>query len=255
MRRRIMLVDPAATSKVYEDFMKAHLGVDFDICVCKRGNDCIKDLYHFNPDFIYINMMLEDMDPLMLIHDIHALKGKTAIIIGANPEDTYYIRQLESLNIHCALIAPYSLEEVGRQLCELATFAYPTSDAYTTEFMDYILLRLGIKCCVPKYESIVLAVKLKLQNPNIAAMKELYPALADKVNGTTTSVEKGIRDAIRIAREEEGNTLWKQFFPNLKDGENLHNEEFINRLALALKHYERPRISMQEFLSKRSATF
>ena len=252
MRRRIMLVDPTAASKVYSDFMMDHLGVDFDIMTCSTGYECLIDLFCFDPDFIFINMTLRDMDPLMLVTDIHAIRGKTPLIIGTDPEDTHYIKQLASLNIRCALITPYSLEEIGRQICELATFAYPINGSYAIEFLDYILLRLGFKCCGPKYESICHAVKLKSENPNITAMKELYPALAEKVGGTVNSVEKGIRDAIRIARDESVENIWAAFFPSLKSDSNLTNEEFINRLVLALRYHERPRISMEEFLSKRS---
>lgn len=252
MKRRIMFVDPIAESNEYYKFMMKYLGKDFDICVCTSGKECKNEVYLFNPDFIYISSHLKDENPISLLQDIRIFRGRTAAIIGVDPDTTYYIRQLRDLNVYRALIAPYSLEEIGRQVCEIATFAYPLDNDYIIEVLDYILLRLGVKCCGSKYECICYAVQLKLKDSMIAAMKELYPALAKRVNGTIDSVEKGMRDAIRTARNASESDYWNVIFPNNKASGGLTNEDFINRLVIAVRHNQRPSISEEEFLSGQS---
>jgi len=256
MRRRIMLVDRLANEDSYCNFMEEHLGVDFDLSFCRTKAEFYENIVSFAPDFVYVNMMsTKDMDPLALLHDIGNINGPTAIIIGTDPDDTYYIRQIYALNVICVMVAPFSIEELGRQLCEIATFAIPFGGVYSINTLDSILIRLGFKCSVQKYECFQYAVDLRLKNPAMAVMKELYPALAKKVNGTAGSVEKSFRDAIRCAREVGEPGLWSAFFPYLKKHETLSNDEFLNRVTLAVMRNERPHISMEEFLSKKKSTF
>lgn len=254
MKRRILLVDPLAIERAYSEFMFEHLGDAFDICVCSSGLECLANISIFDPDFVYISMHLSDVDPLGLIFEIRTILGQTPIIIGTDVEKTLYIRQLTSLNVVRVLIEPYGLEEIGRQLCEIATYAYPKDDDYIIEALDYILLRLGFKCCGAKYECIKHAVLMKIENPQILAIKELYPALAEIVNGTNESVEKGFRDAIRTARVKRNEGIWRAMFSRLDNREvPLPTDEFICRMVLAVRYSERPRLSMEEFLSEKSS--
>lgn len=258
MRRRIMIVDPYASSSEYVDYMTDHLGIDFELLICSNGEECYRRLFDFDPDFIYINMTIRDVAPMTLLQDLRFISAPKVIIIGTDSDDTYYTYQLRSLNVQRVLISPYSMEEVGRQLYEIATFSYAVNGGYSSEALDYILLRLGIKCSGVKYECIRYAVELKCQNAKISIMKELYPALAKRVNGTINSVEKGLRDAIRYTtantNQQRKNEIWAAFFPYAENKDTLSNDEFISRLALAVKHNERPRISMEDFLSKYSRT-
>ena len=63
--------------------------------------------------------------------------------------------------------------------------------------------------------------------------KELYPAVAEVVGGSSQQVERSIRNAIEIAWKKRNPEIWSRYFDN-QIGENAvrpTNAEFITRLA------------------------
>ena len=102
------------------------------------------------------------------------------------------------------------------------------------------------------YDVLKLAIMKKMEDFNIPMTKELYPYLAKETHGTVGSIEKGLRDLIRTARENSKESMWYLFFPCVKKNENPSNEEFTVRMARALIERQKPRLSMEEIAAIKS---
>ncbi len=97
-----------------------------------------------------------------------------------------------------------------------------------------MLLELGIPVHLIGYQELRVAVPLFAQNRLQSVTKELYPAVAKQIGGTSChGIERSIRKAIYDAWGGRNPEIWECYFPNFKDTPS--NKQFIAVLAERLQ--------------------
>lgn len=239
--RRVLIADPFANDSEFGEYLTDSLGDIFQFAFCCHGKDFHKILREFDPDVLFLNMRLPNVNCLDLLHEMHISGNMIPVVLITNSLDVYISAQTLQLNIAGVLHSPYTQDALVAQLKLIADTMELQSDQPVDNELDYILLRMGFKAGSSRYEATRCGVLEKFKTPQISLTKELYPTVGKQIGKGGACVEKCIRDSVRMAREVGDPDLWLAFFPTLKPTAYPANEEFLGRLAIALQHRQRPR--------------
>ena len=113
--------------------------------------------------------------------------------------------------------------------------------------MEYMLLRLGFKADNAAYKFTKYAILERFKCENSCLTKVIYPQIAKQNNGSSDYAEKAIRNGICHAKAAGDPDLWRAFFPALELQKSPTNDEFIRRIAMALRHREKVKKARPDF--------
>ena len=104
-----------------------------------------------------------------------------------------------------------------------------------SEFIEDILLKLGVPCSLFGYNYLVYAITIASEDEIYIRKitKKLYPAVAEKFETTTSRAERGIRHAIETGWDRcEAEAVARYFKSSVSaDRGKPTNSEFISRIA------------------------
>ena len=235
---RILIADASVKDT---QCIQAKFKDQLEIAFCTDGRDFHTMIYEFDPDILFLDLNLPHVDSLNLLRDMRLAGNMIPVAIATGHMDDSVSSALYRLSVCRAILKPWTADTLFRTIQELVEDMQNSIQLNIEDDLDYILLRLGFKAGFIRYEYIRCAVLERYKRGNVSLTKEIYPAVASIVAGGSGYVEKGIRDGIRYARLNGASDLWLSFFPALKSNKRPSNEEFLGRIAIALRKRERPR--------------
>ena len=235
---RVLIADSSVKSFQY---IQDKLGDQFDITFCDDGKLLYKIMHDIDPDIMFLSLNINNTDGLTFLRDIRSSGNRIPVAVTMGCSSEYALTPLNDLRISKILLKPWKVDSLIATIIELADEIASDAQRNIEDELHYILLRLGFKAGVTRYDYIYHAVLERYKNQTASLTKEIYPKVASIVTGGSGYVEKGIRDGIRYARGKGSTDLWLAFFPSLLPGKVPSNEEFLGRIALALHMHERPR--------------
>jgi len=243
--RRILIADPSVKDTAY---VREKLRDRFEVAFCVDGREFHGMMRQFDPDLLLLDLRLPNADGLTLLRDIRVVGNMIPIIVTSAYLQDYILAALTNLNVAAVLQKPWKLDKLLDEIRHLGPEQLPEQSVETE--LDYILSRLGYKVGNGRYRYTCKAILERYACEDCSLTKELYPKIATLVSGGKGYVEKAIREGIRYAKSVGDPELWQAFFPAVKPNEYPKNEEFISRIAIALRHRERPRKAENILLEK-----
>ena len=245
--RRVLIADPSVKDEVY---IKEKLKDVFEVAFCSDGREFYSMMSQFDPDLLLLDLRLPNAEGLTLLRDIRAVGNMIPIIVTSAYLQDYIMAALANLQVCAVLQSPWKIDKILDAICQFGETQQLDDQRPIDVELDYILIRLGYKVGSKRYQYARQAVLERYACENISMTKELYPMLEKIISGGGGCAEKAIRDGVRYAMGVGDRELWQSFFPALKKNELPKNEEFISRIAIALRHRERPRKGNCGFLEK-----
>lgn len=97
------------------------------------------------------------------------------------------------------------------------------------------LFKIGIPCGIKGFTYIVDAIQIfEERGTNIGITRELYPAIAEKRNTASTSVERAIRHAFGVARNKRDKEVIEHYIGFV----NRANSSSLKQLYIMIKREE-----------------
>ncbi len=105
------------------------------------------------------------------------------------------------------------------------------------DVIQELLTEVGMPMSIFGFRYAATGIRLILENPGIAIVKELYPGIAEAHGTTATRAERAIRHAVEVAFTRGDQRVLKRFFGNsicsLKG--KATNAEFLFRMAYVVR--------------------
>ena len=201
--------------------------------VCHDGNQALELVSSFVPDILLLDLMLPNLDGLSVLYNLRASGNRVKVITLSSYYGDCVLARLEKLDVSYVLMKPCALSAVVARVHELVSKQdkKPGDFCAESEIAD-ILLQLSFRLDMPRCDCVQYAIRERFINEHCFVTKELYPAVAKYYGGTTTRVEKAIRDSIRDAYENGNRAVWRLYFPS---GKCPSNEVFIGRMVVYLR--------------------
>lgn len=234
---RILIADG---SDAFSGALAKQLKQFADVILCSNSDRLLEMITGFQPDILFIDLMLPDCDPLAMLHTVRT-SGCTAQFVGISTVKSQPLLQvLMGLDFVYVFPRPCSLGNVVAFLHRLA-LGLPELSRWCVETeIDNVLLYLGFQCGRSRYDCIYQGILLKYCGKAGDSAKYLYSEVRRLCNKKSVEVvEKAIRDAIRNAWTYGDRNLWRVYFPACDKTGCPSNEVFISRIALALRNRER----------------
>lgn len=245
--QRILIADSSSQKPNGYINSKEVQNKNFEVILCQNGLDFHRMVMAFDPDLIFLDAHMCNTDALKLLADLRLTGNMVPVVVLVETLQDVILKQLFLLDVVAILQKPFTMDDVKQQIEMVMNVTRWQAKWSVNLELDYILFRLGFKAGCKKLARVRAGVLEEYHAvTDISLTKELYPAVAKTTGGNATNVEKAIRDGIRIARVTGDPDLWQAFFPSLKKGEYPTNEEFLSRLAIALKQRERPRKTIKQ---------
>ncbi len=229
----------ADNSTVLPSILKKLLPPDYQLRLCRDGDDALEYIRRYRPDALIINLMLPHLDGLGVLQEA---AYRPRAIIAITSYTTRYIQQaLYTLGADYMMVSPepkallMRLEDLlSRQI------VLPNANSEADYIQGY-LHRLGIPAHLDGFQQLCVALPLFAADPGQLLTKELYPAVA-RVCGCkdARSVEHSIRKAIHAAWTHRNDRIWSKFFAPGPRGiiPCPTNKAFLSRLAVLLNQEE-----------------
>lgn len=209
--------------------LEQQLAGTYHVLSCDNGLDALNVIRTFCPDVIVLDLMLTGMDGVSLLE--HAWNGgfRPKIIALTPCTSTYIVNALERMNI-CSLIrGVWDVSQLVARIIDVAQNENELQGMSTAS----VLASLGFKLNTSGCRITLLALEMFEKNPAQKITCELYPAVAVACGGTSSQVEKAIRDSIDSAWKDCNEQIWKMYFPVGKNGKTAKptNGDFLARIS------------------------
>lgn len=247
--RRILVAD--ASVKNPEAIVQKFKNT-ISVMFCPDASSFYDLIHEFDPEYLILDLQLPGNNGLTLLRDIRAAGNMIPTVVLSSYVPDFILLNIDGLGMTTTMQKPISLECLIDCFAKLDLLNLEITPHSVMNELNYILSRLGFKAGPTRHSYVEHSCILRYKYENIGLTKELYPAVANHVNGGMMCVEKCIRDAVRYARKRGDPNIWKSFFPTLKPGKVPANEEFLGRIALALRNRERPRKELDDILAEQA---
>ncbi len=223
--KKILIAMDASEQK---EQLEQQLSGTYNVLSCDNGLDALDAIRIFCPEVIVLNLMLSGMDGVSLLE--HAWNGGfRPMIIALTPCVTdYIVKALERMNTCCLIRGAWDVGQLVARIIDV------TQDEAEQQGMSTagVLAALGFKLNTSGCRITLLALEIFEKNPAQKITGELYPAVAAACGGTSTQVEKAIRDSIDSAWKDCNEQIWKMYFPAGKNGKIAKptNGDFLARI-------------------------
>lgn len=226
-RRKLLIAD---NSEEFCQALAEALQDRFQIRCCHDGKRAETLLLTETFDVLVLNLMLPEQDGLTLLERLLP-KGTCPKVLALTSLQTDYILQsVENLGIAYLMMKPCEIRAIARRVRDLDQPIHPalhTRDMYA--YLSQLLASFPMKTRLLGYKLLRVCILLKVNHPNMAATKELYPEAAKSCGCKGCSVERNIRTALDNSWNSPNHQLWHQYFPNAT--ERPESTEFISRLS------------------------
>ena len=234
---RILIADG---SEIFADALAKQLKQFADVKLCSNGKCLLETITGFQPDILFVDLMLPDCDPIAVLHSLRTC-GCTAQFVGISTvKNQHLLEILMDLEFVYVFPRPCAVGNVVAFMRRLS-MGLPELFRWSVETeIDNVLLYLGFQCGRSRYDCIYQGILLKCCGKAGDSVKYLYSEVRRLCNKKSVEVvEKAIRDAIRNAWSNGDINIWRLYFPTCDKTGCPSNEVFISRIALALRNRER----------------
>lgn len=227
--RRLLIMN---SSEVYALSLARKLGNDFDIRICCDGAQAGAMLDTFSPDVLILHTAMPRKDALSILQEMSCRPG--LIIAISNFLDGQVERRLMSFGVRQILLMPTASSVylcVQSLLAEQEQDSFRHSAAYLTRLHLHIL---NFQPHLDGFGQLCAAIPMRVQEPELALTKQLYPAVAQKLGVSDgRAVEHSIRKSIYAAWQQRDDFVWAKYFPPGADGQIPcpSNNRFLSALA------------------------
>ncbi len=234
---RILIADG---SDAFSGALAKQLKQFADVKLCSNGNCLLETIAGFQPDILFIDLMLPDCDPIAILHTVRT-SGCTTQFVGISTVKSQPLLEiLMGLDFVYVFPRPCAVGSVVAFMRRLALDLPELSRWCVETEIDNVLLYLGFQCGKSRYDCIYQGILLKYCGKAGDSAKYLYSEVRRLCNKKSVEVvEKAIRDAIRNAWTYGDPNFWRVYFPACDKTGCPSNEVFISRIALALRNRER----------------
>lgn len=228
---RLLIADH---SEEFSTALAEALSDRYEVQICHDGETVLSYFRETPFDTLVINLMLPQMDGLSVVETLR-MENSSVKVLALTPIWMHYIQEsVEKLNIGYVMMKPCKISAIVSRLTDLDQPRHPslpTRDMYA--YLSHVLISFPIKPTLLGFKLLRAAILLNVQNSDLSATKELYPAAAKLCGKKGCNVERNLRTALDDAWEAQDHTLWLQYFPPSHNRPK--SSDFIARLAQDLR--------------------
>jgi CheY-like chemotaxis protein len=211
------------------------LSGQFQVVVCSDGDTAERLIASFRPDVMIMDLLLPNKDGITLLEDADAFRPE--IILATTRNISKYTQlAAEFHGIDYVMRTPCPVRHIVRRLMELVAFKdlEPPKLQEPESRVTKHLHILGIAQHMDGYAQLQIGIPLFCKDRAQKLGKELYPEIA-RIGGygSSISVERSIRAAIKAAWERHDGAIWHRYFHPDASGSVPcpSNKTFISTLA------------------------
>lgn len=225
----------ADSSEDFRNALSEALRGAFRLRSSRDGLQTMELLRNFTPDVVVLDLMMPGLDGITLLQMAQEEGIRPLILATTRFTNDYVLQAVERMGVAYLMVKPCDIRAVAARVSDLSSQlkapVLSRPDARTA--VSNMLLNLGIPTKLRGYSYLREAVLVMSRDMEQSVTKELYPAVADLINGTTAQVERSIRCAIGAAWSSRDEQIWRLYFPPGPDGriKRPTNAAFITRLA------------------------
>lgn len=230
--QRLLIADP---SDEFRAALSQMLSDQFTIQTAKDGEEAWLLLQSFLPDILLLDVMLPETDGLTLLRRCADRGIHPAILVTTRIYSEYLMNALMHLGVSYILPKPCQICAVAERVQEMGDLC-PIHSTLPRESLDEILLRLGFSRKLSGTRYLRQAIRLFTRDPQQMLTKELYTAVGQLFQVSSSQVERSIRNAIAAAWRNRDEKVWLRYFPTGENGivRRPTNGELITRLSAFL---------------------
>lgn len=231
---RIYIIEsvPEIRNQLFYNLSKIH-----SVRVCESPDNAFDEIFAYRPDLLIIDFTVTQVDLQKMIDRAFSLGihphilGSTAFISGRLE------MRLQQYNQGVLLFRPFTVEYVVQTAMRMLDNIENSVEAKLRRASNEIMLSLGFAPHQPCYCRIREAIVYVALHPNCLLNDELYPYIINKFGGSSTQVEKAIRDCVRKTWELRDDEVWNLYFPHDHNGKTrkVSSGKFIKRIAHAAR--------------------
>lgn len=169
------------------------------------GNEVIKDVKLYKPDFLIMEIMLAGMDGFLIMENLkkEMKEEMPKIIIVSSLSHSGFISKAIKEGASYFMVKPIKPENLAERMKDLSTtkISGQSGEKQLDEKISNIFISIGIPAHIKGYQFLREAVKLAVEEPEIigSITKKLYPTIAERFDTSSSKVERGMRHAIEVA--------------------------------------------------------
>lgn len=228
---RLLIADH---SQDFCDALSQALSDHYDVSTCHDG-ETARSLCRETPfDFLVISVMLPQIDGLTVVETLQE-ENIHPTVLALTSLSAYYIEEtVERLHIGYVMMKPSQVSVIAKRLIDLDRTLQPSLSIRDMHaYLSEVLTSFPMKPAWLGFKLLRAAILLSVQNPNMSATKELYPAAAALCNAKGCNAERNMRTALDNAWKATDHSVWLQYFPPSE--KRPEPSDFIARLAQDLR--------------------
>lgn len=226
--RKVLIADPSAG---FGQTVCQMLGDVFHMMCCQDGGKALELLDRERPHLLVVDLTLPGVDGLTLLRYATSMSPRPSCLVITRFLSPYIEDTLSDLAVDYVMRKPCDIQALMERITDLVGQDPPApicdpSIANALINLDVSARRQGFSC-------LELAVFLYLQKPGMSMTKELYPAVAEELDRSPSSVERSIRGCIQGAWDRRNEKIWRLYFNTDRHGHVLRptNSAFIAAVA------------------------
>ncbi len=210
----------------------------------QEGYNLIKerqDLY----DVVILDLIMPKKDGIYVLEQIKKDNLNVKVIVATSYNDPKVIRQISEMGVSYFVLKPFDLEDLEKRIIDAYNYGQDDSVSIDLKHNNFqitvsnILHELGVPSHIKGYQYIREGICLIYNSAGHVGSitKDLYPALADTYNTTSSRVERAIRHAIEVSWNRGNWELMQKIFGHSIDIDRAKptNSEFIVTIADKLR--------------------
>lgn len=196
------------------------VGKEYELYCCCDCEELADLLFGIQPDILLLDLMLPGGDGLALLRAANTAGIRPKVLAQTDYFNDHIGRALQGLDVCDVFKKPYTMEALVYKLedIQLSLTEKEDIELLLRRNINSVLMALSFVRHNGGYNTVVAALETICHKGSLLPMKLLYQILIDTYGGTSTQIEKAIRDSISKAWENRNETIWKTYFPQGKTG-------------------------------------
>ncbi len=196
-------------------------------------------------DVVILDLIMPKKDGLYVLKTMKEEGIEAKVIVATSYNDPKVIREVSQLGVSYFVLKPFDLDDLEKRIIEAYNYGETDGKSINLKHSNFqitvsnILHELGVPSHVKGYQYIREAISMIYEKDGVVGSitKDLYPALADIYNTTSSRVERAIRHAIEISWNRGDWDLMEEIFGHSIDIDRAKptNSEFIVTIADKLR--------------------
>lgn len=197
----------------------------------KNGKKVLDEIEKFQPDVVLMDVFMSGIDGIGVIKKIKAVKKENSPVFVIVSHFASPIIEREAIEAGAAyyMIKPFSTDDLLDRISDLIDFCHKQKQYNFSSFsqdnklectVTEMLHQIGVPAHIKGYHYIRDSIIMCVRQPQMinAVTKELYPAVAERYDTTSSRVERAIRHAIEVAWDRGDIDVLNSYF-----GYTIHN--------------------------------